>query len=76
MKIKKKFLIVLLSAIIISCKSNSVVDSYELPPKPQRKEITIPKDEIEYIELLQYYELLVEKWEMWGEAVEKIVIQE
>lgn len=44
-----------------------------LPPKPERE----PLPEVRTIEdlghTINYYEHLVQKWELWGETVENII---
>ena len=44
-----------------------------LPPKPQREELTEIKTLDDVTNALNYYEHLVQKWELWGESVECIV---
>ena len=51
------------------CKTTKVEKEITLPPKPQRQELKAPQDLKDVAELLNYYEHLVEEWEVWGETV-------
>lgn len=42
------------------------------PPKPERQEQKAPETVRDYVSLLAYYESLVQQWELWAEAVEKM----
>jgi hypothetical protein len=52
---------------ILSCKTTKVEKVY--PPKPQRQELKSPETLKDYVEIINYYEHLVQEWEAWGEAV-------
>ena len=43
-----------------------------LPPKPERQEMPEVKTMADIATVLNYYEHLVQKWEVWGAAVEDI----
>lgn len=47
-----------------------------LPPKPERVEIQEIKTTADFASVLNYYETLVQKWELWGETVENIIYEE
>ena len=55
------------------CRSNKIEKVYVLPPKPQRKEIQVPKDLQDYAQIINYYEHLVEEWEAWSTVVEEMI---
>ena len=44
-----------------------------LPPKPQRQEQNEPTNLKEIADLLNYYEHLVQQWEVWGEVTTRMV---
>lgn len=44
-----------------------------LPPKPEREEIGEIKTISDCALALNYYEHLVQQWEIWGETVENII---
>ena len=44
-----------------------------LPPTPKRAQLENPKNETDIIQMLIYYEYLVQEWEAWGETAQKIV---
>ena len=51
------------------CRTTKIEKEITLPPKPQRQELKTPQDLKDVAELLNYYEHLVEEWEVWGETV-------
>ena len=55
------------------CKTTKVEKEITLPPKPQRQELKAPQDLKDVAELLNYYEHLVEEWELWADTVTKII---
>lgn len=57
---------------ITGCRTTKVIE-IELPPKPAREEKQAPKDLKEIAELLNYYEHLVEQWEVWANSVDAIL---
>lgn len=60
--------------IIAGCKTvPGPTSNIVLPPKPQRQVIAAPTMIDDYVRIIAYYEALVEQWEAWGQAVEKIV---
>ena len=67
-------LVLLFLPIMTGCRSNKIKKEYQLPPKPERKEIQAPKDLQDYAQLLNYYEHLVQEWEAWGELVEEMYL--
>ena len=44
-----------------------------LPPMPERTEQKEPENLQDIANLLNYYEHLVQKWELWGTIVSKMV---
>ena len=65
-------LTLLLIPITIGCRT---VPKRELilPPKPQREIQSEIKTMEDVARLINYYEHLVEEWELWGDTVEKII---
>ena len=55
------------------CRSTKIEKVYVLPPKPQRKELQAPQDLQDYAQIINYYEHLVEEWEVWGAVVEEMI---
>ena len=55
------------------CATTPKDNKIALPPKPKREEITVPDSVKGYALLINYYEHLVEQWELWGETVETMV---
>lgn len=55
------------------CKTLEVKHKIELPPKPERQELKEPKDLKDIAELLNYYEHLVQEYEVWADTVTKII---
>lgn len=64
---------ILFLIIMTGCRTTKVEYKIELPPKPEREELTIPKNVKECAEVILYYHSLVKEWEAWGDEVEKIV---
>lgn len=61
-----------LSLITVSCKSlpkNEIV----LPPKPKREYIGKIGGIADYALVINYYEHLVQEWELWGDEVSAII---
>jgi hypothetical protein len=68
---KLQILSMLLSIAIISgCKTTEIII---LPPKPQRENLPPVETVQDYADVIIYYETLVQKWEAWGDSVEKII---
>ena len=44
-----------------------------LPPKPQIRELPEANSVQDLVETINYYEHLVELWELWGESAEAII---
>ena len=67
--------LLLLLPIMSGCKTTEIrtVTKYVLPPKPQRKELTAPKELKDYAEIINYYEHLVQEWDAWGNVVSEMV---
>lgn len=67
--------LLLLAPIMSGCKTTKIRTEvkYILPPKPQRKELTAPKELKDYAEIINYYEHLVQEWEAWGNTVSDMV---
>ena len=55
--------------IITGCKTTEIRTVYVLPPKPQRKTLQAPQELKDYAEIINYYEHLVQEWELWGDTV-------
>jgi len=53
-----------------SCITTS--HNLELPPKPERKELEAPHDLKDCVQIINYYEHLVQEWELWGDTVEEL----
>lgn len=56
---------------IQSCASKPKVEII-FPPRPQRIEQKEPQSMQDIAHLLNYYEHLVQQWELWGEIVVKM----
>lgn len=66
---------VLLILITLSCTTiEYVYPDYILPPEPEREKIVKPVDKKDYINILLYYEKLVQEWENWASSVKKIIL--
>lgn len=70
---RKLFLLsmLLLPLITDGCATTSQQELI-LPPKPEREEVKPCESVQDMAELLNYYEHLVQKWEVWGLTVEYI----
>ena len=55
------------------CVTTPKENKIALPPKPEREEIAVPDNIKGYALLINYYEHLLEQWELWGETVDKMV---
>ena len=51
------------------CKTTKIKNEIQLPPRPQREIQKAPQDLRDYANLINYYEHLVQEWEMWGDTV-------
>jgi hypothetical protein len=60
--------------IITGCVSKPRAEII-LPPEPQREELPEIKTMSDIAHVLNYYEHLVEKWELWANSV-KIIVSE
>lgn len=56
-----------------SCVTNDVQREIELPPRPERKELPEIRNLKDCAVALNYYEHLVQEWELWGNTVMDIV---
>ena len=66
--------VILFLLIILGCKTTKVEErEITLPPKPQRQELKEPESIKDLADILNYYEHLVQEWEVWGDSVETIV---
>lgn len=63
----------LLVATISECRTVPKSETVTLPPFPERQEIAEPKTVKDMSNILNYYEHLVEEWELWGETVSNLV---
>ena len=52
-----------------SCVTTPKQNKIALPPKPEREEISVPDNLKGYALLINYYENLIEQWELWGDTV-------
>ena len=50
-----------------------VTNKIILEPMPERKELPEPTNLKELLEELNYYEMLLEQWENWGDTVQRQV---
>lgn len=66
-------LLAILLGIITSCQSNKIEPVIELPAKPQRQELKAPETVQDLAEIINYYEHLVEEWELWGDTVSTLI---
>lgn len=67
-------LLALLVLTMTACVSKSEVHSeIILPPMPERTEQKEPETMQDIANLLNYYEHLIQKWELWGAIVSKMV---
>ena len=44
-----------------------------LPPKPEREELPEVTSAKDLVEVIVYYEYLVQEWEEWGDTVSELV---
>ena len=63
---------ILLILIIANCQTTEKRsnDNLVLPAKPERQELSV---DISCIELIVYYEYLLQEWELWGDTIENII---
>ena len=66
---------ILLPLTIQGCKTTKVQNEIELPPKPERVEQKEPETLSDLADLLNYYEHLVQDWELWADCAEKLIKQ-
>lgn len=74
-KVIKTLFVTLFLAIMTSCKTTEI-KTVTLPPEPKRqelKELTDAENIPDLVDMLIYYETLVEKWEAWGMSVKELV---
>lgn len=58
---------------ITGCRTTKDIQKIELPPKPEREEQKATGNIHDIAELLNYYEHLVQEWEIWGDTVENLI---
>lgn len=63
---------ILLILIITGCATTPKTNKV-LPPTPERTKIQKPTSEKEFLELLIYYEFLVQEWEAWGDTAKQVI---
>ena len=69
-------LMILFPLITLGCKTTKVEErEIILPPMPQRQELKAPESVKDLADILNYYEHLVQEWEVWGDTVETIVTE-
>ena len=68
----KLLIVILLPLTIAGCVSKPK-QQVTLPPTPQRKELNQAKTVEDLVNMINYYEHLVQEWEQWGEDVQKII---
>lgn len=66
-------LLAILLGIITSCQSSRIEPVIELPPMPQRQELKSPETLKDYVEIINYYEHLVQEYEVWADTVTKMI---
>lgn len=66
-------MLTILSILITSCVTIKNNDEIILPPKPERTEIPEITNLYDMVNVINYYEHLVEEWELWAESVEQII---
>ena len=66
---------ILLPLTIQGCKTTKAENEIELPPKPERVEQKEPESLSDLADLLNYYEHLVQDWELWADRAEKLIKQ-
>ena len=76
MKNSHRLLILLLLLTITGCRTTPKSKKTVLPPKPSRQEIKAPESLKDYALIINYYEHLVQEWELWGETVTVLVTSE
>lgn len=64
---------ILLPLIIQGCRTDKIEKEIELPPKPERVEQKEPESLSDLADLLNYYEHLVQDWELWADCAEKLI---
>lgn len=57
---------------IVSCVTKPK-NNVTLPPEPQRQEMAEAETVEDMVNMLNYYEHLVQEWEQWGEDVKKLI---
>ena len=67
---------ILLPLTIQGCKTTEIEKEIILPPKPQRQELKAPQDLKDLADTLNYYEHLVQEYEVWADTVEAILTEE
>ena len=67
---------ILLPLTILGCRTNKIEKEIILPPKPQRQELKAPQDLKDLADTLNYYEHLVQEYEVWADTVEAILTEE
>lgn len=63
----------LLSLITTACVTNKAQREIVLPPRPERQELPEIRTIKDCATALNYYEHLVQEWELWGNTVIDIV---
>jgi len=71
-------LMILFVLIMSACVTNKeiITVKYVLPPIPQREELpqlTQNPTAEDYLLIINYYEHLVQQWELWGNNVNKLL---
>ena len=67
-------MLILLSLIIVSCKTTKVEYQIVLPPRPKMPIMNEnPTSVADMAEIINQYNSLVKEWELYGDKVEKLV---
>ena len=67
---------ILLPLTIQGCKTTKIEKEIVLPPKPQRQELKSPESLSDLADVLNYYEHLVQEYEVWADTVDAILTEE
>lgn len=65
--------LILLPLITTGCRTTKTEKGIVLPPKPQRQELKSPENLSNLADTINYYEHLVQEWELWADTIEAIL---
>ena len=71
----KKLKILLVTLLLLTTVGCNTVPKAKvtLPPKPKRQELQAPETLTDYALIINYYEHLVQEWELWGETASSAI---